>query len=56
MFTWRNVYYECLDAGHDFSEEEIKDQINLFVELKKCRVMADLQVGEIVEKVYLYDC
>ena len=56
LFTWRNIHRECLDAGYDFTETEIKDQINFFVELKRCRIMADLEVGEVVEKVYLYEC
>ena len=56
LFTWRNIHRECLDAGYDFTETEIKDQINFFVALKRCRIMADLEVGEVVEKVYLYEC
>ena len=49
------IRVECREAGHDFSEIEIKDQINFFIELNKCRVMADLQVGDTIEKVYLHD-
>ena len=41
--------------GDEFSETQIKDQINFFIELKKCRVMADLTVGDTVEKVYLHE-
>lgn len=55
LFTWRQIQTECREAGHDFSEIEIKDQINFFIELNKCRVMADLQVGDTIEKVYLHD-
>lgn len=55
LFTWRQIQMECRSMGHEFSETQIKDQINFFIELKKCRVMADLTVGDTVEKVYLHE-